>query len=447
MPAPERAAVATTQHTDGGRPASGPADAHAPGRTASARPTTAAERRFWALDHTSGTRTAATTFAHFRLTGPLDPTALTKALRAVRERHEALRTAYTIRGATLVAEVTDRPPEHEPLLLPSGTTQSQAVGILRRSVAFDTAAADLLRWAVVPLPDGADLYLAVHHIAFDGASGEVLAADLVHTYATALAGERPHLPPAARGPTPVLDPDGRAELERHWHRALSGIGDLPDEGRDLTRRDIVTGTLVQSPVRLDQAASTALRERARAAAVTPFAVLLAAYARALATLADARDFAIGTAVADRPAGTEEEVGCRFTMVPVPVRDPLAADCVTRVWDTVVDCVLHAALPLEDIVRATGRGRSRRMPLYQATFLLQNWPRQAHRAGPVTVRTRPVPPTAPQAEVLLELYDDGDGPVHGVLQAPDTSVWADRLPLLADHWHRQTLVAPADPSAG
>ncbi|MFL5998519.1 MAG: condensation domain-containing protein [Streptomyces sp.] len=443
MPEPEATAVAT-KHTDGEHLRSAGSDVEAPGHTASARSATATERRFWALDHTSGTRAAAATFAHYRLAGPLDLTALTRALRAVRQRHQALRTAYTTQGATLVAQVLDRPPEHEPLLLPTGTTPSEAVGVLRRTVGFDTAAADLLRWGVGPLPDGADLYLAVHHIAFDGASGEVLAKDLARAYATALAGRDPHLPAAVRGPAPTLDPGSRAALERHWREALSGVGDLPDGGRDLTRRDIVIGTLVQCPVQLDRAAATALRERARAAAVTPFAVLLACYARALATLADARDFAIGTAVADRPAGTEEEVGCRFTMVPVAVRDPLAEDCVTRVWDSVVDCVLHAALPLEDVVRVTGRGRSRRMPLYQATFLLQNWPRREHRAGPVTVHSLPVPPTAPQAEVLLELYDDGEGPVHGVLQAPDRSVWADRLQLLADHWHREARPVAAGP---
>jgi hypothetical protein len=415
--------------------------------TAPTRPATAAERRFWAVERTAGQRAAAATFAHFRLTGPLDLTALTVALRAVRARHEALRTAYTIQGTALVAQAADHPPEHEPLLLPPGTVPPDAVAVLRRTVAFDTAAADLLRWAVVPLPDGADVHLAVHHIAFDGASGEALAADLARAYATALAGEHPHLPVAARSAVPAPDPGRRATLEEHWRQALSGIGDLPDGGRDLTRRDILAGALVQCPVRLDAAEATALRQRARAVAATPFAVLLACYARALATLANARSFAIGTAVADRPAGTEDEVGCRFTMVPVPVRDPLAADCATRLWETVVECVLHAALPLEDIVRAAGHGPNRRMPLYQATFLLQNWPRTAHRVGPVTVRTQPVPPTAPQAEVLLELYDDGDGPVHGVLQAPDTSVWADRLQALADHWHRQARRAGAEPDFG
>ncbi|MFF5515431.1 condensation domain-containing protein [Streptomyces coeruleorubidus] len=418
-----------------------PSSAPPPGEPAG-EPATATERRFWALQHTAGHPAAALTFGRFRLTGPVDLPALAVALRAVRERHEGLRTAYTVRGGTLLAQVVDRPVEHEPLVLPSGTAPGDALRLLRAGPAPDATRADLLRWAVVPLPDGADLYLAVHHIAFDGASGEVLAADLAHAYAQALAGERPRPAPAPRHRAQPLAPARRTEHEAYWQHALAGLAELPDDGRGLTRRELLRDMLVQRSVRLGAAEAATLRERARSVAATSFAVLLAAYARALSALAGVRDFAVGTAVADRRAGTEQEVGCLFTMVPVPVRDPLAPDCVPRLWQAVVDCVLHAGLPLENIVRAAGAGRGRRMPLYQATFLLQNWPRHAHHAGPVTVRTVPVPPSAPQAEVLLELYDDGHGPVHGVLQAPSRSVWADRLTSLADRWHQEALLTAA-----
>jgi hypothetical protein len=371
-----------------------------------------------------------------RLTGPLDTAALTVALRAVRARHEALRTSYTVEGGTLLRHPVSRPPEHDLLLLPEGTDARQAVRALRAAGPLDATRADLLRPAVVPVAGRGDIYLALHHIAFDGVSGETLAADLARGYADVLRGEAPRLPPVPRHRPRPPDPARRAEHVDHWRRALAGAADLPDGGRDLSRRALLADTVVEHAVHLDAAEAAALRDRARAEATTPFAVLLTCYARVLAVTTGERNLVVGTAVADRPPGTEEEVGCLFTMVPVPVFDPFGPDAVTRVWRGLVDSVVHASLPLEEIVRAAGLDRGRRMPLYQAIFLLQNWPRDTHTEGPVALRTVPVPPSAPQAEILLELYDEGEGPLHGVLQAPSRSWWAARLPGLAGFFQQE-----------
>jgi hypothetical protein len=335
-------------------------------------------------------------------------------------RHEALRTAYRLRGGRLVRHVLDRAAYRQLEMFEPGTTTRDAVARLR-DIPMDLATGDLLHAGLV----GDELILALHHITFDGACEDVMVADLADAYAAVVAGQKPARATRRRPPPPALDPARRAELERHWCGQLHDVPDLPGT---TPWRMLAGRPLVEHPVAIDPATAAGLRAAARARAVSPFGLLMAAYARAVGHVCGAEDFCVGTAVANRPPGYEREVGCFFGMVPVRVR---TADPVESIWTSTVDAILHADLPLEQIVRAARPVPSTRMPLYQATLLYQNWPRTVHHAGAVRMRALPLAPTAPQAEILLEVYADDQHEFAGVLQAPADDDWAPRLSTASD----------------
>ncbi len=404
-----------------------------------------AERRFWTLQQATRDGVSANTCARIRIEGPLDVEALTSALRATRRRHEALRTAWRLDGAALTRQVLDEPPEHDLLVLPTGASSHTAARTVC-GMPLDATTGAVMRAALVPARDGGDLYLSIHHIAFDGASGEVLCADLATAYAAALRGDPVELPGYRHRPaTPPLAADRRRELREHWARLLADTRDLPCDGAPLAHSDLVRRPVASLPVEVDARVAAGLRRAARQRAMTVFPLALTAYARALAEHGAPDSFCVGVAVAERPPDAEHEVGCMFGMLPVPVSRPWERHAVERTWQALIAALAGSALPLEQIRSARPGGDARRMPVYQATLLYQNWPRRWRQAGPARMRTMPAPPLAPQAEVLVEVDDPGQGALTGHVQAPAGACWAQRLPMLADTF-RAALCDLADAAA-
>jgi hypothetical protein len=388
-------------------------------------PASPPERQFWFAEQVARGAAANIALGRIRIEGTFDLPALGRAVDAVVRAHEALHTAFVLEGHQLLRKAIPAAPARTPVLLAAGTG-FDAVAARLQETGFDLAAG-ILHWtAVAQDNDGATLYVAVHHIAFDGLSHEILAADLAEAYARALAGAVPQLPPRPRAAVTPLDTDRQGELAAHWRTALAGVADLPCDGPGPSQRDLARAGLVEHRTGCSAERATALRERAREGAKTPYALLLTAFGQALSDLTGATDFCVGTPIATRGPDQDHEVGCLLNTAPVRLRGD-RGDAADRTWDAVVEAVLHLDLPCEQIVSEcrTGRG-SRRMPLFQALFAYQSWQRTVHRAGPARLWTVPVKPVGAQAEVQMQVCEI-EGDAYDVLvQAPEGGPWAGRL---------------------
>lgn len=382
--------------------------------TATASP---AERRFWLAEMAAPGSLANIAFGEVQVDGPVDLARLAAAVNAVRDRHEALRTAFVLEGVELVRVVRADQPPLEITPLPEGEIRAAAAILCEQPM--DLATGDVMRVGHVT----GRLLFAVHHIAFDGLSEPVFVADLAKAYSGALL-------PVHRRPAAEQLSGPRAEaLAEYWRRTLDGVGDLPGDG--LSQAELATDDLAELPLTCAVDEMDHVRATAAARAVSPFALLLSGFGGALSARTGGRNFCVGTAVANRDQRNLDEIGALLNMVPIRLSDRL-----DELWERVLDGMAQAELPFEDIVRACRPARTRRMPLYQALFLLQSWPRPVHTVDAVRFQARPVPPLGPQAEVLMELHDLGDGGLTGALQAPASGHWAGQLPRLADEFHRQ-----------
>ncbi|MDQ2583495.1 condensation domain-containing protein [Saccharothrix yanglingensis] len=384
-------------------------------------PASTCERRFWFAEQIgAGTRSV---LLHIEIDGLVDEVALAEALRAVRARHEALRTGFALRGTALVREVHADPGGPELVLLPPDVGLADVSRVLT-AVPLDLAGGSLIRAGV----RGGDLFVVVHHIVFDGLSGQVFTKDLAAAYRQALDTGRADLGVSGRRPEPVIAAPRRAVLERHWRARLDGVPELPDLGASTTLRELTRGTVVEHEWSRPAGEAGRLRAYAREAGISVFTLALWAFASALGEVGGADDFCVGTVFADRPPGADHEIGCMINMLPIRIVGAGRDGGLARAWEAAVDALTHSELPIEDIVAACAPGNRRRMPLYQATLLYQSWPRVDHDAGPARLRSRPVSPRGGYAEVLLEVRDDERW--HGVFQAPERAGWASRLDALS-----------------
>ncbi|MFE3993903.1 condensation domain-containing protein [Streptomyces goshikiensis] len=406
----------------------------------------ALEMQLWLGEQIAPASRAGWVLAQVRVDGPLDLPALDAALSAVARRQEALRTAFDFECEQVVRKVLSEPVAEPLLLLGSGTGFEEAAATLLNADTFDLATGRVYRAAVAPDEQGATVFLAVHHIAFDGLSQEVFAADLACAYARAVDGVATDLPVLERAEAPALTPAQHAELATHWRALLADAADLPtpDGSPAPNQHELAVGGTAELRTTYPPTTWQAVRDQARRSACSPFAVLLAAYGRALAEITGGSDFCVGTPVAARSAGQEDELGCLINILPVRMPELSAPGVVERVWAAVRESILGSALPRYEIVQAVHTVAGGRMPVYQVLFAFENWQRVEHSAGPVRMRTVPVPPVGAVAEVQLQVCELPDGTLKCVVQAPLAGSWPQRLPDLLRAFDSQ--LAEIAPSA-
>ncbi|MFL6234775.1 MAG: amino acid adenylation domain-containing protein, partial [Thermoanaerobaculia bacterium] len=264
----------------------------AQGRTGDA-PLSAGQRGLWFIHQLAPEGGAYNIAVAARVRG-LDPAALTRALSALVERHEALRTVFPVVGDEPVQRVLAG-------LAPDVQVEE---GLARLSEEawrpFNLETGPLLRARIFAGPEEAVLLLVVHHIVADFTSLAVMGRDLAALYR----GEALQ-PPALRYADYVrwqaellAGPRGE-RLWSYWRDRLEGVRDL-DLPADHPRPPAQTWRGDARAIVLPPALVAALGPLAAGRSSTLFMVLLAAFQAQLARYTGQEGFAVGAALAGRP---------------------------------------------------------------------------------------------------------------------------------------------------
>jgi surfactin synthase thioesterase subunit/MFS family permease len=314
-----------------------------------------------------------------RLSGPLDVAALRRAMGAVTDRHDILRTRYPSLDGVPYQRVD--PPdefvleERDLTGLPAGDREAAARRVLvdRIDAPFDLEAAAPVRWLLLRLDEREHvLCLVMHHIAGDGWSLGVLCRDLSGAYAAE------PLPPLT---AQYADHVGRrhsdaGDEDRHLRQLrdhLAGVAPLdlaPGHARPPARGG--RGAVLRQPLSAElcrAVAATARRHRA-----TLFMTVLAAYEATLAAHTGRPEFCVGTPISMRDDETTESlVGCFVNTLALraDLRGAASmADLLARTRTEVLSASEHATVPFDQLVRALGVSPDlSRTPLFQVMFRL------------------------------------------------------------------------------
>ncbi len=342
-------------------------------------PLGSAQQRLWFLDQVHPHNSAFNIPASIRFATRPDPERVRRALQALVDRHESLRTHFPLIDGRPQQIVVAHAPVQMPIepLPEKSTPAALAEAEARR--AFDLATGPLFRARLIDLPDGgALLLLTLHHIIADGWSMKVLFRDwlcayesdapapsLALQYADFAAWQRAH----AGSPRYAAQLDyWRSQLGDH----LAGFGLPTDHARPAVQT--YAGATVKS--RLPAALTRRLRALARSQGVTLFVTLLAAYKALLARYAQQHDVVVGTVVANRDrAEFETLIGFIVNVVVLHTDlggDPRFVDIVQRVHQGVLDAYANHEVPFEALVDALQPQRdTSRSPLFQIAFDLRD----------------------------------------------------------------------------
>ncbi|MEW2547321.1 amino acid adenylation domain-containing protein [Streptomyces sp. NPDC047002] len=277
------------------------------------------QRHMWLAQRLDATGAAYNVCLAVTLSGPLDVPALRHALRALVVRHDVLRTRYVTGADEFPRQIADPPPAPADLPLPVTDLRDAEDGAFDAALArlaghrFDLARDWPVRTALWRTGDDEHvLGLVVHHIAWDGGSWPVIAAELGAGYTAAVEG-RAGEPVAAIEPryAEITAGAGESRAARddldHWERRLAG---LPGPLRLPADRPGGQGGLRRSVV-LPAAETAVLTEFAARRRVTPFTLLLAAMGVLLHRHGAGTDLPIGSAGMNRDTGAAQALVGNF----------------------------------------------------------------------------------------------------------------------------------------
>ncbi|MEU1066673.1 non-ribosomal peptide synthetase [Streptomyces albidoflavus] len=371
----------------------------APGRGSGPVPTdpeqpaelSSGQQRLWFLHEFAPESSEYHTALALRLRGRPDPDVLRTALTDVAGRHEPLRTVYrTVDGRPTQVVLAPEPvePVHADLShLPADAREEAARTYLRDQLEqpIDLGEPPVLRAHLVRLDDDTHLLvLVMHHIATDGWSMDLIAAELGAAYAAAERGEPLLLPAlpvryadyAAWQRTRLEGPEYAGHLA-HWRRRLDGTAPLAlpvDRPRPAVRSAEGALTMVD----LDPAVVDGVRQLARSQDATLFMALVAVVQLLLSRITGQSDIAVATPVSGR--GRPELDGLvgffvNTVVLRTEVDEALSfAGLLDRARTTVLEAFDHAEVPFDRVVEEVRPERdASRNPLAEVSVALESGP--------------------------------------------------------------------------
>jgi len=420
-------------------------------------PLSFAQQRLWFLDRLMPGKTVYNIPLALRVSGAVDLDGLRRALVRVVARHESLRTTFRVAGAEPVQVIA--PAAAAACALPvvdltrlGAAAEPEAVRLYgeEHELPFDLAAGPLLRATLVRLAAEQHLLLlTLHHIISDGWSNGVLVREVTTAYG---GGSLPDLPiqyaDFAVWQRRWLAGEVLEKQIAFWRQRLAGMPaalDLPaDRPRPAVRGS--RGSQVEMSYGPDLTAR--LKNLARRAETTPFAVLLAAFQALLYRWTGEEDLAVGAPVANR--NRPEVAGLiGFFVNTLVLRGDLSGDpefgaLVGRLRQTALDAFEHQDLPFEKLVEELRPRRDpSRPPLVQVQLVVQNTPVVALVAR--GLRIEPLTAVARTAKLDLSLaMGEENGSLSGSLTYSTDLFDRSTIRRFAGHLAVLTAAACADP---
>ncbi|MEN9867792.1 MAG: hypothetical protein RL748_3382, partial [Pseudomonadota bacterium] len=355
-------------------------------------PLSFAQQRLWLLDKIDGGSTHYNMPDGMLLRGQLQVDSLRKAVAAIVQRHESLRTSFAADEQGQPYQVIASPPEQVdvPFVdlsgLPEPERSAQLAALVdeeaRRS--FDLSCDLMLRTRLLKLAADEHVFLmTMHHIAADGWSMAILVNEFSALYRSFVLHQLPSLPAL-----PIQYAD-YAQWQRNWLQGevlnrqfsywLDKLGDAPvvhNLPLDFERPKVQTfnGEIWRGTV--DSASSVALDAYCQAQGATLFMGLHAIFSVLLARYSNETDIVIGSPIANREqAEVAPLIG--FFINTLVLRNDLSgqpdfASVLAQSKRMLLDAYAHQQVPFEQIVERLQVERSlRHSPLFQVMLVLQN----------------------------------------------------------------------------
>ena len=398
-------------------------------------PTSFGQERLWFLDQLETQNTGAGPLTYLvpltiSFRGTLNVACLHRALRALVQRHEILRTYFVhVEGKpyqSIVDELDFQIPFIDLIDISPDKKDLEIQRLVRSNVnqGFDLSVLPLFRFAVVRKSNQDHILLMnKHHIISDGWSIDVILNELTQFYRTFLKGD-------SKLPPPLLIQyadfsawqNGSAQAEvfdrqiSYWQSQLEGLAPLLNLPVDRTRPAIQTFKGSRHSFTISPIVSKKMKDISRQQGATLFMTMATAFSVFLSRHCGQNDIAFGTPVANR-GRTELESLIGLFINTLVIRVDLKGsvnflDLLERVKRTCIDAYSNQEVPFEKIVQVLNPARSQAYsPLFQVLMLFTDNVSIPHAVEDLEIELRESPSDVAKFDLTLAIGEH-DGELKG-----------------------------------
>ncbi|HEY7414192.1 MAG TPA: amino acid adenylation domain-containing protein [Ktedonobacteraceae bacterium] len=318
-----------------------------------------------------------------QMRGSLDLAAMRKAFQEIIDRHEALRTTFSLAGEyqrvfpTMMIDIPLVDFSSPEKADPEAQVQDWIAAETQRT--FDLEKGPLLRAALIKLEEQHHfLVIAFHHIIVDGQSAGILLQELGALYSAECQGIACQLPQPmqyseyARWQAHWMQSPEMAEAETYWLQQFENVDGALELSGDRPRPPIKTYKGAQEYMTINASLTSTLKSLSAQQNTTVFATLLATFKTLLYRLTDQRDIVVTIPMAEQLAiNANHLVGHCVNLLPLRsqvVGDPAFTDYLHKVKHVLLDALHYHAYPFIKLVENLKLVRDpARTPLVTAAF--------------------------------------------------------------------------------
>ncbi|OKH20879.1 hypothetical protein NIES593_17275 [Hydrococcus rivularis NIES-593] len=397
-----------------------------------------AQQRLWFFDQLEPGNPFYNISAAVKLSGgAIDIAILEQSLKAIVQRHAALRTTFIAKEGKPLQVISSEltfPLSMVDLRELSKTEQTAAVQQLISQEArqpFDLSKGLLLRCTLLQLHQTEQiLLLTIHHIAADGWSMGVLLQELTAFYDAFFQGERSPLPELPIQYTDYalwqrqwLQEEVLNERLAYWKQHLSHPLPVLDLPTDYPRPPVQTFKGAKQAFELSKSLTEELKALSRRENVTLFMMLLAAFNLLLYRYTGQQDILVGSPVANRDRKELESlIGCFVNTVVLRTDlsgNPTFQALLARVRKVALEAYTYQELPFDRLVEELQIERDlSRNPLIQVWFALHNTPMPPMEMSGLTLTRLSVDNQTAQLDLSLDMEERSQGLVGWIEYSTD-----------------------------
>ena len=399
-------------------------------------PVSFAQQRLWFFDRMQPGTSHYNIALALRLRGAMDQRALTRALDALTQRHESLRTCIREEDGNPLVEIKQdvgtsvRFVDLSHLRPDAREREGGLLAVARAQEPFDLAHGPMARFLIVKLAaDDCLLLICMHHVAADGWSLSVAAREITAVYEADIAGT-----PSPLAPLPIQYVDfaawQREQLNSgllarqlsYWRRELAGAPAVLELPTDRPRPPVQSFRGTRRQRRMPGELLDAVKTFSRANDATMYMTLLGAWMVLLYRYSGQEDIVVGSPMANRDQPElEGMIGCFVNNVVMRGRlegHPTFAAFLAKVKETVLGAFDNRELPFERLVEALRPERSTsHTPIFQVLFTLHSFPIPKTTPGGVEVQPVDLADYAPGSsrfDLILDM-DEHEGGLRMVYE--------------------------------
>ncbi|MEL6163173.1 MAG: condensation domain-containing protein, partial [Cyanobacteria bacterium J06628_3] len=391
-------------------------------------PLSFAQKRLWFLDKLQPESSAYNIPAALRLNGSLNIIALQKSLNQIIQRHEVLRSSFTVIKDEPIQQVFPKLQLNLPLIdlqaLPTPQQEQQVKQLIKQisTKPFDLSKIPLFRAKLIKLNAEENVLLfTMHHIISDYFSMRLLIREITIIYQFLIKGETPQLPKLTvqygdytTWEQEWLKSEKRATQLEYWQKNLANYPPLLNLPTDYSRPPVQRFRGARESFALSPELSNSLKNLSQGQNTTLFMTLLAAFKILLYRYSNQEDILIGSTITNRENRAEISnlIGLFVNNLIFRTNlsgNPSFTNFLQQVREVTLNAYANQDLPYEYLVEQLQPERNLSYnPLFQVMFILHNTPTQTIDLSGLSLNYLEPEHETSRFDLSLDMYETASG---------------------------------------